>query len=154
MPLFGPSAPADTRLVAVFAAPPEHERAARRQAEKALAKESDAIVRIISEADEEPLVIAYDSGSLGSSIVVITNRRSFQIKGGRIRKELAHGEVAETKLGRMPSGRMLVTIESIAAQQDYRPTDPMRFTKIVQVEVDTPRIANLICGQVDRIIGA
>ncbi|MGH4017760.1 MAG: hypothetical protein ACREQV_08045 [Candidatus Binatia bacterium] len=141
-------------LAAVFASPPEHDRTQRRWAEKALSKEADALMAILGSSGETPLVVAQDTSVIGGNVIVVTDRRTFQLKRGKIRKELPHSEIAETKLGATSSGSTLVTIESVASQQDYAPNDTARFSQIVLAEVATPRIGNTICGHIDRIIGA
>ena len=85
--------------------------------------------------------------------MVVTDERSFQIKGGKIRRELAHSQVQLNGLRALYDGT-LVTVESFAANRDHEPSDPRREEKILQVKVATPEIANLVRGHIDRLAGA
>lgn len=152
MLLFG-SGSMNATVQAVYQAPPDHDRAGKKYAEKTVAKESDPIAQALNR-DEVLLLVAHDSSLAGGNVVAVTDQRSFVVKRGKVRKELQHYEVAETKLYSTPLNKMLVEIISRSALQDFGPNDPMRYTKIVQVEVATPRIGNSICGHIDRIIGA
>jgi len=150
MGLFG-SAPVDLdpRVAGVLTAPdPARDKAGYKAAAKAVSNESGAILANTSSAGDAPLAIAYDS--FNNEVLVVTDRRSFTIKRGKIKKELAHSEVAETKLGSLPNGKILVIIESHESRLDFSPNDPMRFSKIIQVQVSTPRIGNVICAHIDQ----
>lgn len=135
-----------------FEPPPPQERSQRRSAERDFGKEAEAIGRILAASGETPLVIAQDT-AFDTRVVVVTDKRAFQIKGGKIRMELAHSQVQLTRLRPLFDG-VLVIVESFAANQDYQPTDPRRDEHILQAKVATPDIADLVRGQIDRIIGA
>jgi hypothetical protein len=49
---------------------------------------------------------------------------------------------------------ILVIVESFASNRDFQPTDARREEHILQAKVATPDIADLICGHINRIIGA
>lgn len=151
--LDGPAEQVDSMLAAVFASPPEHNRSQRKWAEKALAKESQSIMTLLRGTGETCLAVAHDHG-MDSNVIVVTNRRTFQMKRGRVRKELAHSAVAETKIGTMPSGDTMVMIESHEARRDYSPSDPMRTNKIIYAEVATPGIAQAIYSPIDQRISS
>lgn len=152
MPLFGPPPEIHATLQAVFVSPPDNDKPAQRAALKAVGTESDAIVRLLGQ-DEIPIVVAFSSTDAdGITVIVVTSKRTMSIKNGRIRKQLSHHEVAETKMFATRDGRVLVEVESIASQQDYGPRDPRRFEKILMANVSTPRIANAICAAIDIII--
>ncbi len=150
MGIFGEQKQSDPSLLAVFAAPPDNKKYLLSSAQKTLAKESDGIMDILKVTGETCLVVAHDINY--NAILVVTNRRTFTIKRSRIQMELSHQEVAETKLFVKPNENMLVAIESHASRLDYSPNDPMRFEKIIQIEVATPRIGNIICGQIDKYL--
>jgi stress response protein SCP2 len=135
-----------------FEPPPPDEKSQRRSAERDFGKEADAIGKILSASGEVPLVIASDT-AFNTRVIVVTDQRAFQIKGGKIRRELAHSQVQVTKLRPLFDG-ILVIVESFMANQDFRPDDPRREEHILQVKVATPGIANLIRGHIDRLIGA
>ena len=135
-----------------FEPPPPDEKSRRRSAERDFGKEADAIGKILSASGEVPLVIAQDT-AFNTRVVVVTDQRAFQIKGGKIRRELAHNQVQLTRLRPLFDGT-LVTVESFVANQDFRPDDPRRDEHLLQVKVATPEIANLVCGHINRIIGA
>ena len=135
-----------------FEPPPPDEKSQRRSAERDFGKEADAIGKILSGSGEIPLVIAQDT-AFNTRVVVVTDRRAFQIKGGKIRRELAHSEVQLTKLRPLFDGT-LVIVESFMANQDLRPDDPRREEHILKVKVATPSIADLSRGHIDRITGA
>ncbi len=132
--------------------PPAEDKSRRRSAERDFGKEAEAIGRILSASGEVPLAIAQDT-AFDTRVVVVTNQRAFQIKGGKIRRELAHSQVQLTRLRPLFDGT-LVIVESLAANRDYEPTDPRREEKILQAKVATPEIANLVRGHIDRMIGA
>lgn len=134
-----------------FAPPPQEEKSQRRSADRDFGKEADAIGKILSATGEIPLVIASDT-AFNTRVVVVTDQRAFQIKGGKIRRELAHDQVQLTKLRPLFDGT-LVIVESFAANQDFRLEDPRRDEHILQVKVATSDIANLIRGHIDRMIG-
>lgn len=148
MGIFGEQKQSDPALLAVFAAPPDNKKYLQSSAQKRLAKESDGIMAVLKSTGETCLVVAHDSAD--DAMLVVTDRRTFTFKRGRIQKEYSHQEVAETTLGAMPNGNMLVQIESQASRLDYSPTDVMRFSAIIQIQVATPRIANIICGHIDK----
>lgn len=135
-----------------FAPPPPDEKSRRKSAERDFAKEADAIGKILSASGEVPLVIASDT-AFNTRVVVVTDQRAFQIKGGKIRRELAHNEVQLTRLRPLFDGT-LVIVESFVANQDFRADDPRREEHILQVKVATPDIADLIRGHINRVIGA
>jgi hypothetical protein len=151
MSLLSNKAQADASLQVLFVAPPERDKSRRKWADKELAKESGAIISELTRTGEVCLVLAHDARS---GMVVVTDQRTFILKRGRIRKQLRHEEVAETMLGTMPNGSTIVTIESIESRLDYSPTDAMRYEKVINVEVATPRIGNIICAHVDHHISA
>jgi hypothetical protein len=152
MGIFGEQKQSDPSLLAVFAAPPDNKKYLLSSAQKTLAKESDGIMAILKGTGETCLVVAHDIND--NAILVVTDRRTFTIKRSRIQQELSHQEVAETILGAMPNGNMLVVIESYASRLDYSPNDPMRFEKIISAEVATPRIGNIICTHIDKYLNA
>ncbi|MEO7262834.1 MAG: TerD family protein [Jatrophihabitantaceae bacterium] len=135
-----------------FQPPPPDEKSRRRSAERDFGKEADAIGRIVAASGEIPLVIAQDT-ALDTRVVVVTDKRAFQIKGGKIRRELAHSQVQFTRLRPLFDGT-LVIVESFAANRDFQPTDARREEHILQAKVATPEIADLIRGHIDWISGA
>jgi hypothetical protein len=119
---------------------------------KTLAK-CQAGIRASLEPAEEPLCLAQYLPGVGAyGLLLVTNRRTAEVKGGQFVRQLRHDEVAETKLGKMPNGNTLVTIESTAAKLDYRQNDPKRFEKIIFLEVATPRIGNAICAAINQFL--
>lgn len=150
MGIFGEQKQSDPLLLAVFAAPPDNKKYLLSSAQKTLAKESDGIMTILKGTGETCLAVAHDI--YDNAILVATDRRTFTIKRSRIQMELSHQEVAKTTLLVRPNGNMLVVIESHASLLDYSPNDPMRYEKIIQIEVATPRIANIICGHIDKYL--
>ncbi len=133
-------------------APPPPEEKSRKSAERDFGKEAEAIGKILAASGEVPLVIASDT-AFNTRVVVVTDQRAFQIKGGKIRRELPHNQVQVTRLRPLFDGT-LVIVESFAANQDFRSDDPRREEHILQVKVATPDIANLIRGSIDSLIGA
>ena len=85
----------------------------------------------------------------GDWLLLVTDRRSVELKKGVIQKQLWHREVEVTRLFTMANGSTMVSVESEASRLDFSPTDPMRYTKIIHVEVATPRVANAICKYID-----
>lgn len=150
MGIFGEQKQSDPSLLVVFAAPPDNKKYLLSSAQKILTKESDGIMATLKSTGETCLVVAHDIHD--NAILVVTDRRTFTIKHSRIRYELRHQEVAETILKVMPNENMLVQIESYASRLDYSPNDPMRFEKIILVEVATPRIGNIICTHIDKYL--
>lgn len=152
MPLFGGKGPAevlDRELEAVLVSSPGK---AREMAVKCLAK-NQAGIRSSLEPGEKPLCIARYMGSMGGDrMLVVTDRRSADFKKGSVAQQLRHGDVAETTLASMSNGDTLLQIESNASRLDYRPNDPMRFEKIIQVQIGTPREAQAICAAIDRFL--
>ena len=119
--------------------------------EKALAENNDVIVAKLDQVGEEPILVVYDDNS--RKVVVLTDRRVFAVKKGNIEQSFTYPEVAETKIGSYPNDRTMVSIETHSSQLDYSPRDQMRFLKIMQVVVDTPRTGNGICREIDSRIG-
>lgn len=151
MGLFSGSAPIDIApaLEAVVVASNDK---ARKVVLKVLAKSQDGI-RADLEPGEQPICIAYYMGSAGgNNILLVTDRRSIEVKKGKFRRQLRHAEVGGTTLGHMPNGDTLVQIESSTARLDYGPNDPERFEHIIQIQVGTPRVANAICAAVDQFL--
>lgn len=137
------------KIESVLALPPDKRQA--KQATKAVEKESASITAVMG-TQETPLLVAHNSG-LDNDVLVVTDQRSFTIKRGKVRRELAHHEVHSTRLAVMPRGTILVGIDSHVSVLDYAPNDSKRFMHIVQVEVATPRIANMICALIDARLG-
>lgn len=135
-----------------FQPPPQDGKSHRRSAERDFKKEADAISAILAASGEVPLIIAQDT-AFNTRVVVVTDRRTFQIKAGKVRMELAHSQVQLTRLRPLFDGT-LVIVESVVANQDFRPDDPRREEHILQVKVATAEIADLICGHINRLIGA
>lgn len=135
-----------------FQPPPPQQKSQRRSAERDFGKEAQAIGRILAARGEVPLAIAQDT-AFNTRVVVVTDKRTFQIKGGKIRMELAHSQVQLTRLRPLFDG-VLVIVESFTANQDFQPADPRRDEHILQAKVATPDLADLIRGQIDRMIGA
>lgn len=151
MGLFGNKAAVDVdpELAAVVTSSTDKDRAS---ALKTLAK-CQAGIRASLEPGEQSLCLAQYMPGVGAyGLLLVTNRRTAEVKGGQFVRQLRHDEVAETKLGRMPNGNTLVTIESTAAKLDYRPNDPKRFEKIIFLEVATPRMGNAICAAIDQFL--
>lgn len=115
---------------------------------KVLAKNESAIANELSQG-EDPLVVAADWNSASGGVIVVTDRRSLLFRKGRVDRQLRHDEVHSTTIGTMPSGDMLVHIQSETAMLDYAPNDAARYKHIIQVRVGTPRAAQMICAAVD-----
>lgn len=94
--------------------------------------------------------ILVSAGSL-DGLLLITDRRSILLRKTKIDKQFRHGEIAETRIFTTET-KVFVAIESTSARLDFNPNDPMRFTKIIQVEVSTPRVANQVCAAVDQYL--
>lgn len=139
-------------LESVFIAPPENKKWQVKSARKAMEKESASLASLLSGSGEKCLLVAHDM-DMYSHLVVVTDRRTFQFKRGRVQKELAHSDVAATSLKAHPNDYILVIIESYSSRLDYSPQDSMRFTKILMPHVATPRIGQAICSVIDQLAG-
>lgn len=152
MGLFGSKAMpegVDPELASVVIASTED---VRRLTLKCLSNSQGAIQSSL-ETGERPVCIAWHMGSLGGDmLIVVTNRRSMDVKKRSIVKQLRHEDVAETSLGTLPNGDTNVQIASESSRLDYRPNDPMRFEQIIQFSVRTPRVANRICAAIDQYL--
>jgi hypothetical protein len=128
-----------------------YEEEHRDKAVNKLATLQDAIKKALR-SNESLLVIAINLDGIGTALVVVTNQRSIDFdRKGRVLKELAHHEVAETLLAyRRPTDNWVANIESHSSRRDYRPDDPQRFSGIIVCEVSTREVANLICATVDE----
>jgi hypothetical protein len=91
-------------------------------------------------------------GMIGGNMLLVTNRRTLSLKKGSIKQELLHEDVAETKIGQMPNGDLLIQIESLKSRLDYNQLDNRRFEWIIQLQVGTPRVAQAICAAVDQFL--
>jgi hypothetical protein len=121
----------------------------KKAALKVLGKNA-AGLRAMLRNDEVLLSARYHMDGVKDSLFVVTNQRSAILRKDTVRRQLAHSDVAETKIGTLPNRRMLVTVESHESRLDYAPNDPMRFEKIMQLEVETPREAQAICAVIDQ----
>ena len=90
----------------------------------------------------------------GNMLVVVTNKRTLTLKKDSIKQQLIHQEVAETTIRQMPNGDCLVEIESKKARLDFNPQDSRRYEHIIQLQVGTPRVAQAVCGAIDRFLTA
>lgn len=72
---------ADPLLVAVFSEPPENKKYPRKLANKTLDKESASIMATLRESGETPVRVVHDFQ--GGSMIVVTDRRTFEIKRGK-----------------------------------------------------------------------
>lgn len=136
-----------------FLRPPDHDKSRQRSAVRAVASESKSIAASL-EPGEKLLAVAHDGGPLSTSggVLAVTNRRSFVTKHGKVSYQVRHSEVAETDLRASPSNDVVLKIVSHASLQDYGPNDPMRYSKMIMVNVATPRIGNAICSHIDNIV--
>lgn len=136
-------------LVAVIVASTDKTRA---QTLKSLADSHD-VIRQTLEPGEVPVCTAWYMGPMGGNmLLLVTNRRTLSLKKDSIKQELRHEETAETKIGQMPNGELLVQIESLKARLDFSQQDNRRFEWIIQFRVGTPRVAQAICGAVDQFL--
>lgn len=119
---------------------------------KVLAKNQDGIRSSLAPSESALILTPYLGGFGGDMLFVITDQRSIEFKNGQIKRVLRHDEVAETSLGTMPNGNTMVKIESEASRMDFRQNDPERFSKIIMVEVATPRVGNTICAAIDQFL--
>ena len=155
--LFGGQQPApqpvDPRLVAVFAFPPDEPSYRKKDAEKALARESSAIVAILNATGETALIAAHDAAS--NRVLVVTDQRTFLVKRGVIDQEKRHSQVAETKIhdGTGRIGNMRITIFDLEARMTYGPNSEGSFRNCIGAEVATYRTANAICTLIDERMG-
>jgi hypothetical protein len=142
------------KLLTLFVPPPDNKKSLKKWAYKELAKESDGILAILRDSGEECQVLAHDTGT-NSNMIVVTDRRTFQVKRGKIRKAFAHSEVELTKLLSTPDsgdGGMLVEVETYAYRRDYSPQDLKRYEAMILAKVATPGVANAVCAHIDKYI--
>ena len=142
---------ADPRLVGVFAFPPDNPSYRKREAEKALTRESSAVMAILGGSGETCLIAAHDAAN--NTLVVVTDQQTFTVKQGSIRQQLRHDQVAGTRITSAINQNIGVWIESHESRLDYAPDDVMRYSKIIHVDVATPQIANAICAEIDHRLG-
>ena len=139
----------DADLAAVVLAYSEKERI---QTLKLLADSQD-IIRKTLDSGESPVCAFWHLGGFGGNmLLLITNKRTLSLKKSSIKQELRHEEVAETKIGQFPNGNPLVQIISLKSKLDYKEQDNRRFEWIIQLTVDTPRVAQAICAAVDQFL--
>jgi hypothetical protein len=101
---------------------------------RALAKHQDELKGMLS-PDETITAIAGD----GSALVAITDRRSIKIEKGLTTKIIEHTDIAETNMFTLANRSVALNIESSSAHLDFRPDDPLRYQKIIQITASTPR---------------
>jgi hypothetical protein len=107
------------------------------------------------EQGEKPICSAWYMGMMGGNmLVVVTNQRTLTLKKDSIKQQLIHQEVAETTIRQMPNGDCLVEIESKKARLDFNPQDSRRYEHVIQLQVGTPRVAQAVCGAIDRFLTA
>ena|SRR5579859_1861144 len=142
--------PADPRLVAVFAFPPDEPSYRKRDAEKALTRESSAIMAILGTTGETALIAAHDAAH--NRVLVVTDQRTFVVKRGAIEQEKRHNQVAETTIhdGTGRIGNMYVTIFDLESRMTYGPNSEGSFRNCIGAEVATYRTANAICNLIDE----
>lgn len=153
MALFGASTPADPMLASVLRMSPT-ESYWNKIAEKALAKESEAILQELRRLKTSALLVTHSfrDGDIG----VVTGSAVFTVKRSKVTKCLPYDEIVETEIRQLSNQGnnkgMLVLVESRTARNDYNPDDYRRFGHIISLQVPTPGIANEICGIIDSRI--
>jgi hypothetical protein len=151
MGLFGGLPPTNINPVLESAVVASNDKA-RDRTLRTLAKSEGGILSGL-EPDERPLCVAYYMGEFGGdNVIVVTDRRSIMVKKGKFERQLRHNEVAETTRGQMPNGQILVEILSSHAKLDFRPNDAQRYAHIIQIQVETPRVASAICAAIDQFL--
>ncbi len=152
--LFGgqqtPPQPVDPRLVAVFAFPPDNPGYRKRDAEKALTRESSAIMAILDASGETALIAAHDAAH--NRVLVVTDQRTFVVKRGAIEQEKRHNQVAKTTIhdGTGRIGNMHITIFDLESMMTFGPNSEGSFRNCIGAEVATYQTANAICNLIDE----
>lgn len=141
--IFGAQRQAAPSLTAVFVAPPVGDQAEQIRAAKELAKESDGILAVLSSTGETCLAVACAT-SMEPVVVVVTDRRTFTTKRGRIRREIRHHDVADVSVGNFTNEGVLVTIEPKSPGGSLRPEQGM------QLLVASPKIGDVIRSHIWR----
>ena len=95
------------------------------------------------------------SMNLGYGIGVLTTSGVFVSRKRSIDHSYAWHDIAETKLYTVAGGQgankgMFVGIETHSSRLDFNPNDAMRHSKILTLQVNTPRIANEVCSYIDQ----
>ena len=115
--------------------------------------DSQAIIRRTLVPGEVPVCAAWYMGMIGGNmLLLVTNQRTLSLKKSSIKQQLRHEEVAETKIGQMANGDLLVQIISLKSRLDYNQQDGRRFEWIIQLQIGTPRVAQAICAAVDQFL--
>lgn len=148
--LFGEQKNADPMLSARLAAPIESYRSKQNvAAQRALARESDAIMAILQNTGETCLVVAHSNGFGYTSVAVVTDRRTFTIHRGKIKEELNHEDVAHTTIKEHPSDVLIIEVRSRKSRLEYPPENPMHYDNVMYLYVAAPSIARSICREID-----
>jgi hypothetical protein len=84
-----------TRLAAVYQWPPPDENSFLRQAKKDLENEGPGVVQLLNQTGETPPLVA---GTGSDGLAVVTDKRTIDIRRGKIRREIVHSDVRQTRL--------------------------------------------------------
>ena len=123
------------QLSAVYQWPLPEEKTYVRHAKKGLDKEGEGVAWLLVSTGETPIVAA----NARDGLAVVTDRRTIEVKRGKIQYEVAHANVRQTRLMKHPGLGSFVIIEG-------SPT--------IQVWVLAFSIANTFAVTIDRLAGA
>ena len=123
-----------TELTAVYQWPLPDEKSFTRQAQKGLEKEGPGIVQLLNQTGETPVV----AGAGSDGLAIVTDKRTIVVKRGKIRKEVSHANVRETRLMKHPGLGPFVAIHGSGS---------------THIMLHTMSIANTVAVTIDQICG-
>lgn len=147
MGIFGASGPEDSSLANLLVdTGPEGYR--KKNALKALATCEPALQQL--RAAEGLTVLAHDCSptQVGARVVAVTNSSVAVITKKGIERKFRFDEIAETRLGRVDRG-ILVMVDTHKAR-NFMPDDARRMAQCIDFQVASPGAANAVCGLIDR----
>lgn len=123
-----------TELTAVYQWPLPEEKSFIRQAEKGLEKEGPDVVQLLNQTGETPVV----AGAGSDGLAVVTDKRTIVVKRGKIRKQVPHASVRQTRLMKHPGLGPFVAIYGSGS---------------TNIMLHTMSMANAVAVTIDRICG-